>query len=518
MKVHRVGLAQNAEETPAKDNSHGSKAGVFQNVFKEFAQRSTIHGLPYLGDQKLHHFERFWWFLLLIVSIVGSTIFIHRTYEKWNENPIIISLATKPTSVWHIPFPAITICPQKKIKSEYLNTTDVIVNLFDYQNATTEELRLLETIFQLLETTLKAPIDVQNVSLSSNDLTEMMKKIAPTPGDTIASCISNVYTPTCGRTVLTANGVCFSVNMLNARDLYREGIIHNDEEPQEMEELQWTRDGGFIADQWIDTRTAMYPYRSYHHPSVDAMKLVLKNYKEFIQDREPYQTGYTFLLHAPDDVPNFHWRTYQRSIRDMKDVTVLIIPKVITTTNELRSYRSERRSCYYTDERYLKFYKIYTQNNCELECLTNFTLTYCGCVKFSMPRVATTDICGIPKIDCVREASMIYFAPTSKNASSMSRVNNCNCLPSCTQITYSAEVTSAVRHFIPKAVTDQFRMFFTYKSPTFEAAVRSENFGMSDFVAGCGGLLGLFMGISVLSVLEIVYFFTIHLIVNVKKK
>lgn len=64
----------------------------------------------------------------------------------------------------------------------------------------------------------------------------------------------------------------------------------------------------------------------------------------------------------------------------------------------------------------------------------------------------------------------------------------------------------------------QFRLFFSYKSPTFEAAVRSENFGMSDFVAGCGGLLGLFMGISVLSILEIVYFFTIHLILNVKKK
>lgn len=164
-------------------------------------------------------------------------------------------------------------------------------------------------------------------------------------------------------------------------------IIHNDnDEPEGMEELQWTRDDGFKADQWIDTRTAMYPYRSYHHPSVDAMKLVLKNYKEFIQDREPYQTGYTFLLHAPDDVPNFHWRTYQRSIRDIKDATILITPNVVTTTNELRNYRPERRSCYYTDERYLKFYKIYTQNNCDLECLTNFTLSYCGCVKFSMPR------------------------------------------------------------------------------------------------------------------------------------
>lgn len=117
------------------------------------------------------------------------------------------------------------------------NSTNFLLNPessgFEYQNADSTvsyhirinrfRLKLLETIFQLLETTLKAPIDVQNVSLSSNNLPDMMKKIAPTPRNTISSCISNVYTPTCGRTVITANGVCFSVNMLNARDLYRDG-------------------------------------------------------------------------------------------------------------------------------------------------------------------------------------------------------------------------------------------------------------------------------------------------------
>lgn len=33
----------------------------------------------------------------------------------------------------------------------------------------------------------------------------------------------------------------------------------------------------------------------------------------------------------------------------------------------------------------LKYFKEYTQRNCELECLTDHTLKKCGCVKFSMP-------------------------------------------------------------------------------------------------------------------------------------
>lgn len=44
-----------------------------------------------------------------------------------------------------------------------------------------------------------------------------------------------------------------------------------------------------------------------------------------------------------------------------------------------------RRQCFFNNERYLRFFKLYTQANCELECLTNHTLKECSCVKFSMP-------------------------------------------------------------------------------------------------------------------------------------
>jgi Amiloride-sensitive sodium channel len=43
---------------------------------------------------------------------------------------------------------------------------------------------------------------------------------------------------------------------------------------------------------------------------------------------------------------------------------------------------------------------------------------------------------------------------------------------------------------------------------------RSEVYGSTDFLASCGGLLGLCLGISVLSLLEIVYYCTIHLLFN----
>lgn len=44
--------------------------------------------------------------------------------------------------------------------------------------------------------------------------------------------------------------------------------------------------------------------------------------------------------------------------------------------------------------------------------------------------------------------------------------------------------------------------------------LRSELFGLTDFLANCGGLLGVFLGFSFLSLVEIFYFFTLRYILK----
>jgi len=69
-----------------------------------------------------------------------------------------------------------------------------------------------------------------------------------------------------------------------------------------------------------------------------------------------------------------------------QEVLISIRPKIITTSDGLKHYEPNRRQCYFQKEKELRYFNIYSQSNCELECLANFTLTKCGCVKFSMPR------------------------------------------------------------------------------------------------------------------------------------
>lgn len=66
-------------------------------------------------------------------------------------------------------------------------------------------------------------------------------------------------------------------------------------------------------------------------------------------------------------------------------VRIKLKPTLIMTSETLRSYDPNVRGCLFNSESHLRFFKTYTQNNCETECLANYTNKKCGCVKFSMP-------------------------------------------------------------------------------------------------------------------------------------
>lgn len=61
---------------------------------------------------------------------------IYTIYEKYEKSPVIVTFATKETSIYEIPFPAVTICPQIKSDKTKFNFEEVLKK---GQNSTKEE-------------------------------------------------------------------------------------------------------------------------------------------------------------------------------------------------------------------------------------------------------------------------------------------------------------------------------------------------------------------------------------------
>jgi amiloride-sensitive sodium channel len=63
----------------------------------------------------------------------------YKIWEKYENNPIVMSFATKEIPIYEIPFPAVTICPESKCANEKFNYSDVFNRLYENQSVTDEE-------------------------------------------------------------------------------------------------------------------------------------------------------------------------------------------------------------------------------------------------------------------------------------------------------------------------------------------------------------------------------------------
>ncbi|KAB0793133.1 hypothetical protein PPYR_12753 [Photinus pyralis] len=221
--------------------------------------------------------------------------------------------------------------------------------------------------------------------------------------------------------------------------------------------------------------------------------------------------GYKVALHHPSEMPNMD-RCFLLPLDQV--VFVGIKPSLISVSPELVNYAPRVRNCYFTHERYLASYKGYTQQNCMEECLANYTMKRCKCIPFFFPPLHDKiNICGPGSSECVREMKYLEVEP-------------CECLPSCTSVSYDVETSQTnwlwndvleASHPLERLIYNELLKDVYYKDAQFLTCERKELHGLVDFFSNVGGLFGLFIGFSVTSVFEILYFLTLRIICNIKK-
>lgn len=247
------------------------------------------------------------------------------------------------------------------------------------------------------------------------------------------------------------------------------------------EAKHWNLEDGY--DDSVVTEGEQYPYRVFGAGARAGLFVLLRLYEKDLEYlcRGPVQ-GFKILLHTPGEIPQVSKHYFRVPL--LQEVLVSVKPNMITTSDGLRHYEPNRRQCYFNSERQLRFFKVYTQRNCELECLSNYTRNYCGCVKFSLPRKTANDsfqlfilylfylnaisgdvdtpICGAAKIKCYNEAEDKLLEKDFKEGLSDIQAvrKGCNCLPACTSITYDAELS--------QAKFDYVSLFNAYKNPLDE--------------------------------------------------
>jgi acid-sensing ion channel, other len=186
-------------------------------------------------------------------------------------------------------------------------------------------------------------------------------------------CERNLYEAYCPdlfKKYMTEEGVCYAFNTLI---VYKVDKTMYDYDYNISD--QWTLEDGYMK-----TTDDLYPWTG-SKTNVAADIFVYKSMTDFLC-KGAFQ-GFKFYMHLPNEVPqiskHFILLPYNQHVR------IFINPKMTVTDPDLRDLPIVKRQCYFSDERYLRFYRYYTQNNCEHECEANVTLKNCGCFVFYMP-------------------------------------------------------------------------------------------------------------------------------------
>lgn len=229
--------------------------------------------------------------------------------------------------------------------------------------------------------------------------------------------------------VLTSDGFCMSFNLEDYSTLFKEnaGLSEDFDSYRNGRKSEWTPLQGYAANATVSA----FPYRIFSGKKNSLVLLLVQSKNDEDASCSGPDVGFKIYWHMPNEIPG-SWHRYVM-VPPQKSSNMIMKATRVSTSSDLKRYSPVQRRCYFDDEKELRFFKSYTKSHCDLECLANYTLSKCGCVRFFMPHDKETPVCNVTRLLCAEDAEHEWLE------SDKSYQNNkmpCECYPSCAEVKY----------------------------------------------------------------------------------
>ncbi|XP_065167397.1 sodium channel protein Nach-like [Atheta coriaria] len=417
----------------------------FWSVIKYYLKHSNLHGLHHIADEKTSIFYRFAWLFIVLLSTLGMMRIFKSSYDSYLQHSI--SFATETTYLnWNTTFPAISVCE--------IAGTEVFWTADPSENYSPMQQFLSDIIFFTGSCYSCSTNCVECKEMNYKSLVRQYRKKCTS---LIGKCKWNDVEFDCCDHFLPLNteyGWCFAINSIHT--IRQKGM-----KQQQMFSNRFTGPG----------------------------QLVIEN----IDDIRLY-------IHAPEDVP------FINSDTDLRKEVVLgeryqLDFKVIEIANDenVRSVNVEKRGCRFPDEIYpeLKVHKFYSYSTCIVQCHADAHINLCNCTHHLMPVVGDANYCNIEGLLCLTE----YFETVNRlHAKGFDKPGLvCDCVPSCVEPEYNIVSENKGVKSSNGEISIRLQALPTLR---FKRNVVRTTL---DLVVSIGGTAGLFVGASLLSIIETVY-------------
>ncbi|CAG9767422.1 unnamed protein product [Ceutorhynchus assimilis] len=541
-EFHRCSIQDN---NMADIKSNKKSINNLRHYFREYCDYTGIHGLKYIGEKR-SLLEKICWTIIFGLSLTTCISVVYEVFKKWQRSPIIVNFASEQVNIFDITFPAVTICPETQVYSDHFNYSFILRRSLN-ESISKDELKKLQYMSLLCNVNMYYH-KIPKIDTIDEGFYEFLKNGAPF---FLTKCnfmgedhpCEQIFQP-----IYTDGGLCVTFNMLSKKQMFTEATANIEPPPdayQDRMATNWSADFGYAQHAGVDA----YPRRALLSGSRNSLEVSFAINNTDLDYGCTHLQGYKVLLHSPRRFPLLNTHSIRIPLR--KSVSIAITPQLLNTSESVAQYPIRKRKCFFQTDAQLKYFSKYSQLNCRLECLLNLTMDMCGCVEYYMPRSSNMPICGTGKYECVknalaqhtlllmkhnldvhatieeREKMNKYFGNSIYNISTTRHL--CPCPDMCNNLDYNVEITESDYDWPRKMATlgvdviteDQeglssSQLLLYFKGSTFIPLERNALFETFDFLANVGGLLGLFIGFSLLSMIELVYFLSLRIICNLK--
>ncbi|XP_063708006.1 pickpocket protein 28-like [Culicoides brevitarsis] len=500
-------------EIPVVEVHHSSFSRISADVkdcLCEYCKQNSIFDLFRIKNR----IQRILWIFIIFLLVIACYLMNVKLFQ---ERHIFIVNEEEKLSTYDIPFPAVTVCTDVKAdhrKFKFLYTFNRIYNVS--QEEIIKYLLLERVLFpdvtsrRLInpaiggDTLHRPPIDgalsrIHELGIKEEDL--------------IVQCSIDNQKKCKWTKILTPDGLCYSFNLISSKEMFQPNIEHKQYEDMGISSKGWSSNEGYANRHTKDT----YPMRAERHQLKFRLKLDTNDFENIspkIYLNLGVFKGFYIYVHHPMDYPyDIQNRVFipTNSKYDLK-----IIPDLMLADKSLKKYAMKTRKCSFgdSDETNIKFFNHFSINNCLLECAAKESLKFCECVQFFMPNENKT-ICGQSERHtqhCYRHSinNMITLDLLKMQNFNFSG-SVCNCIPPCSYLSYTVYESMIGDLKISNGSFQFSDVTIRFASTKFIPKRRQESSSDLDMLAAIGGALGLFIGASVISIIEFFYYFSFKL-------
>ncbi|XP_053965737.1 pickpocket protein 28 [Anastrepha ludens] len=492
------------------DKSKASKI-LFKNYcranVKKFLRETTLHGLKYLADDNITIWEKSFFLCAFLAAIIVTANLIANVYAKWISTPVIIGISPHPTSILSTPFPAVTIC----------NMNQVCASRVAHYKADSKEGALLKLLCNEEAFSDEKLMDEPNFKNNNLSIPAFLQQHAQPCSRMVLSCTIGSVVLNCSdifHEVMTDEGLCCVFNILHPKFLYTsitKKIIEDYERIRNIEAIDWNPEDGYPK----QLPPNFYPSTAAGTGVSMGLSLMLDAEIDDYYCSTTNGPGFKIGMHSPIETTTIRETALILPIGYETRLRVDVVRTEATST--VRKLSRNERQCVFNGEEKLLYFRHYSSRSCVSECRTRFLYNQCKCLPYNLPSIYDkVTICNVTQTHCIHRAVNDWLLKSDGDEQSYCK----HCLQSCFDLTYKSDATwtplRAHDYLTPPSILRNMSMeyvnknvaivHFYYRETVFHGDIKNVYVGFTEFLSYTGGIMGLFMGFSFISVAEIIYF------------